>query len=259
MKGSCAQAVQLGITSISFTEHADFTPWPTIENQIHPSWRTFWHDGVLTPPLLDVDAYTAELQRCRDLFPSLRIRFGVELNDCHYFLDDVRRLLASTKFDRVLASMHSIRTETGFDFAGSSAYVGHDPYEVVRVFLADQRNLVLSDIDFEVLAHADYCVKYWPASAGSFEISQLEEHYRALLRALAESSRVLEINTKRTFHPEFLTWWRQEGGTAVSFGSDAHEPSGVAKDFAAAADFAKAHGFHPTSDPHGFWSSRILL
>src|SRR5262249_42433779 len=44
-------------------------------------------------------------------------------------------------------------------------------------------------------------------------------------RALARSGRVLEINTKTPLASvDLVRWWRDEGGTAGSFGRDAHPP-----------------------------------
>jgi len=48
-------------------------------------------------------------------------------------------------------------------------------------------------------------------------------------------------------------WWREEGGAAVSFGSDAHDPSRLAAGFELAAQQVEAAGFQPASDPTGYW------
>ena len=41
--------------------------------------------------------------------------------------------------------------------------------------------------------------------------------------------------------------------TAVSFGSDAHQPSRVGEHFDVAVDVAEAAGFKPGRDRHDFW------
>jgi histidinol-phosphatase (PHP family) len=110
-----------------------------------------------------------------------------------------------------------------------------------------------SDI-FEVLAHLDFPRRSWPASAGPYEEKAFEAQYRAVLMALAGSDRVLELNTKSPLASiGLLEWWRDCGGTAVSFGSDAHQPWRVADQFAAAVDIAEAAGFSPGRDPFDFW------
>jgi histidinol-phosphatase (PHP family) len=50
-----------------------------------------------------------------------------------------------------------------------------------------------------------------------------------------------------------LRWWREEGGTALSFGSDAHLPGYVGERFREAAGRAEAAGFRPGRDPFDFW------
>ena len=50
-----------------------------------------------------------------------------------------------------------------------------------------------------------------------------------------------------------VRWWYDEGGEAVTFGSDAHEPASVARGFTEAAALAEASGFRPTADPFEPW------
>jgi histidinol-phosphatase (PHP family) len=44
-----------------------------------------------------------------------------------------------------------------------------------------------------------------------------------------------------------VRWWHEEGGRAVTFGSDAHQPAKVAHAFTEAAAMAEAHGFRPAA------------
>jgi len=77
-----------------------------------------------------------------------------------------------------------------------------------------------------------------------------------VLRALARSGRALEVNTVVPLRPEIVRWWHEAGGEAVSFGSDAHAPAAVARDFAASAAMVEAQGFVPGRDRHDFWRRR---
>jgi len=47
-----------------------------------------------------------------------------------------------------------------------------------------------------------------------------------------------------------------EGGTAVSFGSDAHDPVSIGREFTAAAAMAGAAGFAPGGGESGLWVRR---
>jgi len=65
----------------------------------------------------------------------------------------------------------------------------------------------------------------------------------------AQSGRALEINTIVPLHSTVVRWWHQEGGEAITFGSDAHEPAAVFRGFRDAAGMAQAHGFRPGRGP----------
>ena len=105
-----------------------------------------------------------------------------------------------------------------------------------------------------MLAHVDYPARRYPAPDGLFDPTVFEEEYRALLRALARSGRALEVNTRIPLDARIVRWWHEEGGDAVSFGSDAHLPDAVATGFAAAAAMVEAQGFRPGAAPHDFWA-----
>ena len=78
--------------------------------------------------------------------------------------------------------------------------------------------------------------------------------YRTVLRALAGTDRVLEINTKSPLASvEMVKWWREEGGRAVSFGSDAHQPYRVGDRFKVAVDIVEQAGFRAGRDQYDFW------
>jgi histidinol-phosphatase (PHP family) len=81
-----------------------------------------------------------------------------------------------------------------------------------------------------------------------------EGEFRYALRATAATGRALEINTAVPLAPVILRWWREEGGEAVSLGSDAHEPDEIARGFADAAALAEASGFRPAADPLALWT-----
>ena len=106
---------------------------------------------------------------------------------------------------------------------------------------------------FGVLAHIDYAVRYWPEGAEPFDPYALEDEFRHALRALAGAGRVLEVNTRSQLPAEVVRWWREEGGRAVTFGSDAHMPSNLAHRFAEAVAMVEAIGFRPGRHPYDQW------
>jgi histidinol-phosphatase (PHP family) len=113
--------------------------------------------------------------------------------------------------------------------------------------------MVETSAEFEVLAHIDFPIRYLPAGGAPYDPGLYEEEHRRVLRALAGSERVLEVNTKVPLHPRVLDWWRDEGGRAITFASDAHRPGALATGFAAAVRVAQAAGFDVGSDPLDVW------
>ncbi|MFJ2745113.1 PHP domain-containing protein [Streptomyces sp. NPDC087440] len=255
MESTCRRAVALGLPSVAFTEHADFTAW-TLGNtdQVPAQWRELVSGGVLVPPALDLDGYLACLEACRARHSELRILSGVELSEPHWHTARATALLGAGRFERVLASVHSAPTADGSGFTEVSARFGdQEPGEVLRGYLAETARLVAEFDAFEVLAHLDYPVRYWPKTGAPYDPLDFQEEYRHVLRGLAASGKVLELNTRVPLGRQVLEWWYEEGGRALAFGSDAHDPGGPGRGFRAAARTARAAGFRPGRDPWGFW------
>lgn len=228
LEATCARAVELGLPSVAFTEHVDHT--------------------ARSGPF-DAEGYLAAVERCRELFPSLRILTGVELGEPHWDLDDVEALLGGGRFERVLASLHSAPELDGHpDMA--VLYASRSTEIVVRDYLAEIEKLITGFDGFQVLAHIDYPFRQYP---GEFDPRRFEEEYRHVLRVLAGTGRVLEFNTRIPMPPPLLHWWYDEGGDAVSFASDAHRPELLANGFRDAVAVAEAAGFRPGADPLDFW------
>jgi histidinol-phosphatase (PHP family) len=255
MRDACAQAIELGLPGVTFTDHADLTTLVVSEEAaawIQAIGGTVT-GGIYQPPPLDVAGYLDCVDRCRSEFGSLRIRAGVELGDPHLH-PQVAAALAASGFDLVVGSVHSLRRAGGFADA-ADRFADLPDAEVVREYLAEVTAMIQTSGNFAVLAHINYAARYWPGRQGAYCSSDFESEYRAALRALATSGRALEINTSGwlPLDASLLTWWREEGGQAVSFGSDAHDPASIGREFAGAAALAQATGFGPDGDGSGLW------
>ena len=259
MEGTCQRAVEIGLPSVAFTEHADFTPW-TLEpdEKIPGEWSHLVSNDVLTPPALDLDGYQDCLDRCRARFPGLRILSGVELSEPHWHRGQAEALLRGGGFDRVLASVHSAPAGAGFTVV-SDRFRDQSPAQVLRAYLAETAALISQFDAFEVLAHIDYPVRRWPQDARPYDPCEFQDEYRHVLRTLADAGKVLEVNTRVPLHPLVLAWWRQEGGRAITFASDAHDPASLAAGFTEAAHLAEAVGFTVGHDPSAPWRRNPVL
>jgi histidinol-phosphatase (PHP family) len=256
MERTCERAVELGLRSVAFTDHAEFTPATILSDpaRLPYRFRRWVRDGVLAPPPMPLEGYLEGLQRCRERFRDLRILSGVELSEPQWHAGPAASLLRRGQFDVIICGQHTLPHGPGTWIELGEAYLMHDRAEVVRRYLTELLGLVEGWDDFAALAHVDYAMRYWPGGeAPPAEPACFEEEYRAVLRALARSGRALEINTQLPLHADILRWWHQEGGTAVSFGSDAHDPLRLAHGFTEAAALAGAVGFRPGRHRHDFW------
>ncbi len=256
MERTCARAVDMGLPAVAFTEHVDYTAWLFVDGELdgHDHLKAFaTPDGTVAPPKFNLHGYLECVERCRDRFPSLRILSGVELGEPHWYGDEVARLLDAGQFDRVLGSLHCLPVGERFS-EPPYLYRQRPAAEVLREYLAEIVRLIKISHTFGVLAHIDYPIRTWPTQAGPFDPDSFQEEFRHALRVLADSGRALEVNTRARFPPEIVRWWRDEGGEAVTFGSDAHSPAALAHGFADAAAMVEAQGFRPGRHPHDFWT-----
>ena len=250
MRESCRTAVELGLPAIAFTEHVDFRRWSAGDGR--PGLEVpATHRAGAEP--LDVEGYLGSIERCRDEFPDLRVLAGVEAGEPHLFPGSLAEVLAAGSFQRVLGSLHAI-VDDGL-LVPADGPRRTDPEDLMRRYLGELLTLVQSSDVFEVLAHADFPRRNWPSHL-EFEEKAFEEEYRAVFHALAADDRVLELNTRSPlWSATLIGWWREEGGRALSFGSDAHVPDRVGARFASAVDVAEAAGFHAGRDVYDFWRS----
>jgi histidinol-phosphatase (PHP family) len=254
MERTCARAVALGLPAIAFTEHLDHAAWRIAPAGPYASEHLTAladPDGILTPPAFDAAGYLAAISHCRSLFPQLRILSGLEMGEPHRHAAQCARVLAAGPFDRVLGSLHTL-PDRGSYAEPWGIYPHRDAHAVVREYLTGVAEMMSISGMFSVLAHIDYPVRTWPD--GPFDPADFEEEFRYALRQTASSGRALEINTRVPLHATILRWWHEEGGDAVTFGSDAHRPADLAHGFPEAAAMAEAHGFRSGRFPYDLWS-----
>jgi histidinol-phosphatase (PHP family) len=240
MERSCERALELGLPAIAFTEHAD---WALV------------HEGQHA---VDIDGYLDAVERCRAKFTDLRILTGVELGEPHWFPDQTRAVLGAGPLDQVLGSIHCVRLDGGMvDASQFHRREGIDFPAAVLEYFREVRMMVESGQPFETLAHIDYPKRYWLEGAAPYREQDYETEIRAILRAAAATGRVLEVNTTRgsTLCPDVtvVRWWRELGGQAVQYGSDAHQPDKVAEGFKVATQMVESAGFKPAKDPVSLW------
>jgi histidinol-phosphatase (PHP family) len=242
MATTCAQALQLGLRAVAFTEHADYS-------------------ALCGGARLDVEGYLAGVASCRKRFPRLAIQTGVELGEPHRHRSEVEDILRRGRFDTVLGSVHSVLVDgEALEFSELGADPAIDPEALMRGYCEELAPLIDGSIQFEIMAHLEYPRRFWPVSWQPYHSRDYRHLIQEVLEAAAHQGLVLEFNTTRggNLCPalEVLQWWRQVGGKSVSLGSDAHDPTKVGAGFDRAADLAAQAGFEPSLARVGIWCSQ---
>ncbi|MFN2569140.1 MAG: PHP domain-containing protein [Candidatus Dormibacteria bacterium] len=263
MEECCRRADAIGLPALAFTEHADFTPW------LRPEDDALAPPGVRTPVSpggrgdLDIEGYWRCLERCRSLFPHLRLISGVELGEPHRFPAQTELVLGTHPLERILGSVHCIPDQGALVDLSTRGFLGSGGAQVerARTYFAEVLALVESAPVFAVLAHLTYPQRYWPPEGPAWSVELFEEEIRTVLGSAADAGLALESNTTRGMsedrgmcpQPAVFRWWKEAGGRAVSLGSDAHAADAVAGGFHRAAAMLEDAGFRRPLEPTGFW------
>ncbi|MGN7798624.1 PHP domain-containing protein [Leifsonia sp. 22587] len=254
MRETCEQAIRIGLPALFFTEHLDIPgTWRAEPGDLMPHQRHYVQpDGLMEFEPFDVDGYFDDIDRMRREFPELGIFTGVEFGQPHLFEAEARALVDLDRFDRINGSLHTL------DMGGGRAEPSrllqeHPAADVMTAYLAEIPVMVAGSDAFDVFTHIDYALRHWPAEeAGPFDPRRFEGLFRHAMRAIADSGRALELNTRRLWSwvPQ---WWAEEGGRAISFASDAHTPDALAANFPEAVILAETFGFRAGATPADLW------
>ncbi|MCJ1714723.1 PHP domain-containing protein [Curtobacterium sp. VKM Ac-2922] len=253
---TCARAMRIGLPALVFTEHLDLEDaWKVDEGDFtHHETKYVDADGIVRLPVFDLDGYLEQIDRCRHAFPDLRILTGLEFGQPHLWESAASSVLDSGAIDRVNGSLHMLPFHDGLRAEPMTLYRHRPAADVVWAYLDEVPRMVDGSSVFEVFTHIDYAVRAWPSETeGPFDPRAFEDGFRAAMRAIARSGRALEMNTRRLWSwiPE---WWADEGGRAVTFGSDAHTPEVLAHGFPEAVAMLEHFGFRPGRRPEDPWT-----
>jgi histidinol-phosphatase (PHP family) len=200
-------------------------------------------DRQIAMGISELDEYVREVQALKARFPGY-VLLGIEADYRPETIADVAELVRSYPFDYVTGSVHYLG-DWGFDQARFlSGFAEREIDEIYR----DYFELVGDSAEtglFTILAHIDLVKKFGHRPDGA-----LDTERRRLARRLAASGVVVELNTAGLRKPvaeiyPSLSLLRElkANGVGITFGSDAHDPAEVGRDFEAAADLARSAGY----------------
>lgn len=257
MERICARAVRIGLPAVVFTEHLDLEPEWVVEKAADigtTAQRYVDEQGYVRLPSFDLEGYLEAIERCRHAYPGLRILTGVEFGQPHLWDHEAASLLSSGAIERVNGSLHVLPYEGSTRTEPTTLYHRRAADEVMWAYLDEIPRMVEGSDSFEVFTHIDYAARSWPTTdAGPFDPRRFEEGFRTAMRTIAASDRVLELNTRRLW-PWIPQWWIEEGGLAITFGSDAHDARSVGANFPEAVAMAEYFGFQAGRRAEDFWT-----
>ncbi len=178
--------------------------------------------------------------------------WGVELGQATQVPERAAEVLADEDYDFIIGSLHNIRGQLDFCMVPYESAAHCDA--LLGAYL-DELEEMIDAVPFDVVGHVEYPLRYMRRRFPEVSFAGHEERLRAVLRKAAERGKGIEINTKAlrgaqavdTEQPYLLRLWREEGGTLLTLGSDAHNPDDVGAGLRTARAMAEAAGLPGTA------------
>ena len=223
-------ALKIGLKEIGFSDHAPLLshvdPKITMNKEQLPLYLNMIEDAR---------------ERCAK---KLRITIGIEADFLPGFEGETQKLLKSYAFDFVIGSVHFIRRWGFDDPAEREQWSNQDINQVYRDYYELLRGSAKSQM-FDVMAHVDLVKKF-----GNKPSVDMSDEIKKNAKVFKDSGMVVEINTSglrkpcKEIYPSLASLKIYcKTGVPLTFGSDAHVPVHVGKDFDKGLALAKAAGY----------------
>ena len=221
-------AKTLGLTAIGMADHLPLLPDA---------------DPELTMSTADLPDYVAEVQALKSDYPGY-VLLGIEADYRPHTVSEVGDLLRAYPFEYVIGSVHFLEDWAFDDPRFVSEYSDKDIDEVWVQYLELVGDAAESDL-FTIMGHLDLVKKF-----GYRPTRTLDKELDRLVTRLARSGVIVEINTAGLHkpiaeaypEPDILLRLRK-ADVPITFGSDAHRPEHVGRDFQYATQLAKEAGY----------------
>jgi histidinol-phosphatase (PHP family) len=200
-------------------------------------------DPVLSMNLSELGDYVTEVQELKDRFPNY-VLLGVEADYRPQTVSEVRALLENNPFDYVIGSVHHLGNWGFDDPRQMRAYADRKIDDVWIEYFELVGEAAESGL-FTVLGHLDLVKKF-----GYRPTRTLEAELDRLVERVARAGVLVEVNTAGLHKPvgeaypslDILQRLRA-AKVAITFGSDAHRPQEVGRDFDHAVALARSAGY----------------
>lgn len=236
MEEMIRRGIELGLTTMCFTEHHDFA-YPASPEE---------PENIF---LLNPDSYLYELIQMREKYAGrIRILFGLELGLQPEVMRENAVFAKSHEYDFIIASSHICH---GKDPYYPAFFEGRSDEEAYREYFVSELENIRKFSNFDVYGHLDYVVRYGASMDRDYSYEKYADIFDDILELLLEKGKGIELNTggiskgMRDPHPcrGVIRRYRELGGEIITVGSDAHAPAHVGEYFDRAAEVLKDCGF----------------
>ena len=224
------QAIKVGLKEIGFSDHAPMvhTPIPGI-----------------TMSLDELPLYHEMIEDIRKKYASkISVKIALESDFLIGYESKTKAIIDNYPYDYIIGSVHFIDDWAFDDPATREYWKKHDVNEVYLKYYALLRKSAQTGF-FQIIGHCDL-----PKKFGARPSIDLTDEIKLTAKTFKEIGVAVEINTAGLRKPiaemyPALNCLKiyHDAGVALTFGSDAHDPLDVGKDFDKAVDLAKAAGF----------------
>ena len=223
-------ALMVGLEEIGFSDHA-----PLVSHR----------DPGITMDFDQLPQYYKMIEEVQTKFKGkLSIKMAIEADFIPGYEAKTKRILEDYPYDYVIGSVHFIK-KWGFDNpAERKKWNEQDVNQVYRDYFDLLRQSAQTRL-FNIMGHVDLVKKF-----GNRPTEDMTDEIKKTAQVFKESGVAVEINTSglrkpvKEMYPSLshLKIYYQ-AGVPLTFGSDAHDPKDVGKDFEAAVELAKTAGY----------------
>ncbi len=241
IRDAVRMAYEKGLGGLALTDHIDYDP---------PAGAVpFIFDVAPQQETIDREIEELGLNGRGGQFGDFCLLKGVEIGLQDISRDKIRKLLADYRFDCVIASLHFI---DGQDPYYGQYYKPYDYFYAYSHYLDVLGELLEQTTDFDIMGHYDYVARYPSYPQACITYKEFRDYMERILSYLARNGKTLEINTKTyqitrsgkrvEIDIEIFKRFKELGGEALSFGSDAHGIQQIGTQFSWAREVALAAG-----------------
>ena len=231
MESGVRQAISLGLSGISFTDHLDID-FTGFENEFH----------------YDFNEYFSKVNSLKDKYSNkIDILSAVEIGFQPHVKEETLSMIKGFEFDYIIGSTHLIKKQDPYypEFFDNRP----DKNSFYNEYLNElYSNLLLfSDLSFNTLGHLDYVARYVPYEDKTLYYNYHSDIIDTILKFIINKGVAFEINTstylKATFDVNILKRYKELGGNLITIGSDAHKCEAIGQNFKYYADLLYSMGF----------------